>query len=103
MGGQDLTQDFSFVVTRSESRGFVVNVSGPHNGWWEVALEVDEGGEMTPVIKEEAKAILRGAGFTRPHDNWEDWDREEVTYMRIPTVYHKLRVRKSPKEGDSDA
>jgi hypothetical protein len=103
MGGQDLTQDFSFVVTRSESHDFVVNVSGPHNGWWEVALEVDEGGEMTPAIKEEAKALLKDNGFTRPHDNWEDWDREEVTYMRIPTVYHKLRVRKTRQEGASDA
>jgi len=79
-----------------------MTLDGPkRSGWWSALVEI-EYGALTAGNKEtdavdilpDASKALRERGFYRPHDNWEDWEEINTTYMRKRSRYYQLKVRK---------
>ncbi len=70
---------------------FIMSLSEPyHSGWYDVAIEIE--GDVEDA-KKGAENILKDAGYYRPHDNWEDWEKVNTTYMKTQVVYHQIKVR----------
>ena len=84
-----------------EASTFIMSISGPfHSGWYDVVIEIQ--GDTQNAI-EGAEDVLKDAGYYRPHDNWEDWERINTTYMKKEVEYHQIKVRKTiPKDGGEE-
>ena len=76
-----------------ENSTFIMSISEPyHSGWYDVVIEIQ--GDAQNAI-EGAEEVLKDAGYYRPHDNWEDWERINTTYMKKEVEYHQIKVRKT--------
>tara|TARA_R100000152_G_C6769701_1_gene195635 strand:+ start:668 stop:937 length:270 start_codon:yes stop_codon:yes gene_type:complete len=78
---------------------FIMSISEPyHSGWYDVAIEIE--GDVEDA-KKGAQDVLKDAGFYRPHDNWEDWETTNTTYMKTQVQYHQIKVRRKDT-GDEE-
>ena len=76
----------------SDNSTFIMSISEPyHSGWYDVVLEIE--GDVKDA-RQGAEDVLKEAGYYRPHDNWEDWEITNTTYMKKATTYHQIKVRR---------